>query len=210
MDAGMEMLRVFGQMMLLPAAAFASSLELLLQTVRQFQAVAGQGIDVRPGSFPRGPAAQDPQPAARPQELPIPLPVSPPNPGVQRPAAENLSRRRSMRDNNLSDDMVKLIRFTIVSIKRDDEHILRNGLGEKIVTDNMDDESFASWVLSEYFQRAEHEPIDDDDKKYLRVYTEVLDRWAKQDRKFEKRQLGSLEGIEEALQTLVRDGIKTK
>lgn len=115
-----------------------------------------------------------------------------------------------MRDSNLSDDMVKLVRFTIVSIQRDDEHILRNGLGEKIVTDNMDDESFASWVLSEYFQRAEHEPIDDDDKKYLRVYTEVLDRWPKQDRKFEKRQLGSLEGIEEALQTLVREGIKTK
>ena len=115
-----------------------------------------------------------------------------------------------MRDSNLSDDMVKLVRFTIVSITRDDEHILRYGLGEKIVTDNMDDESFASWVLSEYFQRAEHEPIDDDDKKYLRVFTEVLARWAKQDRKFEKRQLGSLEGIEEALQTLVRDGIKTK
>jgi hypothetical protein len=215
MDAGMEILWVFGQMMLLPAAAFACSLELLLQTVRQFQAVTGQGIDIRQGSFQRpGSALLYPQPAARPQEPPIshpiPVPASPPNPGEQRPAAENLSRRRSMRDSNFSDDMVKLIRFTIVSIKRDDEHILANGLGEKIVTDNMDDEAFASWVLSEYFQRAGHEPIDDDDKKYLRVYSEVLRRWPQQDRKYEKRQLGSLEGIEEALQTIVRDGLKTR
>jgi hypothetical protein len=195
LDPALEMVRFFGRLMLLPAVAFTASLDALLQAVAQLQSsVEGVSADagaasLRP-SFPVAPA------------VPATPPVASIHPGPQMTAAEPESRRTKMRDRNLSDDMVKLVRFTILSIQRDEEHILQSGRGEKIVTDNMTEDSFSAWVISEYFQQPNHEQIADDDKKYLRVYFEVLDRWAKQDRKYEEKQLDSLAGIKDALQKI--------
>ena len=109
-------------------------------------------------------------------------------------------------DTNLSDDMVKLVRYTIVSIERDHERIIHHG--EEIVTDNLTDDAFASWMIAsylqsrEYAQRRSEDPrheIEHEHKKYLRVCYEVLCRWPKQDRKYEKRQLEVLEGIRDAI-----------
>lgn len=104
-------------------------------------------------------------------------------------------------DTNLSDDMVKLVRYTIASIERDHERIIYHG--EKIVTDNMTDDAFASWVIASYLQSDEHARgghIEHHEKKYLRVCSEVLCRWAKQDRKYEERQLRVLDQIRAAIE----------
>lgn len=97
-------------------------------------------------------------------------------------------------DRNLSDDMVKLVRYNIVSIKRDAEKIMHRD--EVIFDENMTDDGFATWVISKY---GDARGLSSDDRKYLRVSYEVLDRWAKQDRKYEKRQLEVLEGIRDAI-----------
>ena len=51
--------------------------------------------------------------------------------------------------------------------------------------------AFATWVISDY---AESAGMSSEDRKYLRVSYEVMGRWPKQDRKFEKRQLEELAG----------------
>lgn len=98
-------------------------------------------------------------------------------------------------DTNLSDDMVKLVRYSIVSIERDDERILVDG-AEKLFDDNVDGEAFATWVTSDL---ARERGLSNEDRKYLRVSYEVLDRWPKQDREYERRQLEVLEGIRDRL-----------
>jgi hypothetical protein len=117
------------------------------------------------------------------------------NPGAAHAVADIRSEeRRAMPDTNLADDMVKLVRYSIVSIKRDAEKILHRD--EVIFDDNMSDDGFATWVISKY---GDARGLSSDDRKYLRVSHEVLERWAKQDRKYERRQLEVLEGIRDAL-----------
>jgi hypothetical protein len=149
--------------------------------------------------------------------------------------AETRSKEdRPMRDTNLADDMVKLVRYSILSIQRDDEHVLGEisansggrsaksneerekaamaiatgakaqgtmpvARGEIVVTENMTDEAFSAWMISNYFEQANHEEVAVDDRKYLRVCYEVVGRWPAQDRRYEEYQLKFLGGIEEAL-----------
>ena len=100
-------------------------------------------------------------------------------------------------DMSLNDDMVKLVRFTIVNIERDKEKILARD--EEVVTDALSDDAFASWMISKHVKPYDGKG-DDDPRKYLRVSYEVVSRWPKQDRKYEKRQLEVLEGIREAIE----------
>ena len=112
-----------------------------------------------------------------------------------------------MADRNLSDDMVKLVEYSIVTIQREHERLLTRG--EKIVTDNMTGEAFASWMIAEYLQSRDYKEkvekdkerwkIKHEEKKYLRVYYNVLDRWPEQDLEYEEKQLKVLKGIEDAI-----------
>jgi hypothetical protein len=112
-----------------------------------------------------------------------------------------------MHDTNLSDDMVKLVRYTIVSIKRNAERVIHHD--QAIFDDNMTGDAFASWMIAAYLQSERYqrlrardpevETLAHGDKKYLRVAWEVLSRWPKQDLKFEENQLTYLRGIKEAL-----------
>jgi hypothetical protein len=198
-------LDLFVQMLRLPMTMFVYATEMAAWTVRGVQRLADEGVaqafgrTVQPArrGFPEAEA-----PAAAPGN-PVELPGGGPsagapeivNPGAVSPAADTRrEERRAMPDMNLADDLVKLVRFTIVSIKRDDERILTRD--EKIFDDNMTDDAFASWVISEY---GDSEGLSSDDRKYLRVSYEVLGRWARQDRKYEKRQLEVLEGIRQEL-----------
>lgn len=213
-DPGRELVQLFGRMLLLPVSALVYSMEAFLRSLEELRSLMDQGVQTMtsyaaPPVTANGRGGSDSfenQAGGAPVE--------------RKAEAATLARRiDEIMDTNMSDDMVKLVRFTIVTIKRDDEHVLGEGKGpddedypsppryriargEKIVTENMTDDSFSAWVISEYFQKDHHEPVDADDKKYLRVYHEVLKRWAKQDRKYEKNQLESLAGIEDALKKI--------
>ncbi len=98
-------------------------------------------------------------------------------------------------DTHLSDDMVKLVRYSIVSVQRDHETTLVSG-HERIFDDNLDEAAFSAWVISDY---AGQSTLPKQDNKYLRVNYEVLDRWPRQDRNYQKQQLEQLRGISEAI-----------
>jgi len=120
-------------------------------------------------------------------------------PGVGEPnAATETKEGKTVPDTNLSDDMVKLVRYSVISIKRDEEKPLLVGK-EKVFDDNLDGEAFTTWVTSEV---ANAHGLSAEDRKYLRVSYEVLGRWPKQDRKYERRQLQKLEGIQKAIENL--------
>lgn len=95
-----------------------------------------------------------------------------------------------MSDVTLSEDVIKLVQYTIVTIKRGEERILQRG--EKMVVDPMDDAGFDSWVIADY--TASH-PIPPGDQMYLRVFSEILDSWDKQPLHYEEKQLRVLEDI---------------
>ena len=114
--------------------------------------------------------------------------------------------RRIMADTNLSDDMVKLVEYSIVSIQREKERRLYSG--EQIVTENLTGEAFASWMITQYLQSEGYasqvaedasNTIRERDRKYLRVFYNVLDRWPEQSLDYEEKQLDILKDIAEAL-----------
>ena len=132
-------------------------------------------------------------------------------------------------DKDLHDDMLKLVRFKILFIKREYEHAFDEE--EDLVSENMDGPAFTGWKVAEFIQKLGHQPyrtavptrwgtkypsakyragkngewligLPDDDKKYLRVFFEVLDRYPREKFKYEERHIEVLEDI--------RDKIKWK
>jgi len=103
-----------------------------------------------------------------------------------------------MSDTNLSDDQVKLVRYTIVSVQRDRERKLEED--EILVTDELTPDGFASWRIAAYFQRPDHEEIPHDEKKHLRVCYRVLCRWQRESLHYQSRKLDELRGIREAIE----------
>lgn len=99
-----------------------------------------------------------------------------------------------MADTNLSDDMLKLVSYSIVCIERGEEKVLLCS-DCKLFADNMSDCDFDSWVVADY---CEHHEVPCD-KKYLRVTYEVKGRWPKPDLQFEEKQLERLEDISAAI-----------
>lgn len=116
-----------------------------------------------------------------------------------------------MPDTNLSDDMIKLVEYTIVNTARDHEGVI---FGPKQVTEtkNRTGESFSSAKIAQFFdeelpkinerRKKNGEPPVDYDADDLEVFYQVLDRWAKQSRRYEKRQLDRLEEIRDAIREM--------
>ena len=116
-----------------------------------------------------------------------------------------------MTDQNLRDDMLKLVQYQIVCIERGKEEVLVCDEC-KLFSDNMTDCDFDAWVIADYSRecarRAHNEPpygpgnpppCKPCKSKYLRVTYEVKGRWPKQDLGYETKQLRRLEAISEAI-----------
>lgn len=115
--------------------------------------------------------------------------------------------------NDLQDDSVKLVAYTIVSLKRGDERILDGGQGSVIVTDNMTGKAFVSWILAKYMQQKIDDPaqpgkkirrgdprlLPRDELKYLRVYFVVSTRWPRESLEFEQTQVSVLQEIRDEM-----------
>lgn len=121
-----------------------------------------------------------------------------------------------------NDGTVKLVEYTIVSIKPCEEKVFHRG--QVIYSDDMSDDAFATWIVARYFQgdddtdaghwdTGSHKDEDEDkkeerrkrreipsaDKRYLRVYHRVLESWARPDDWCNNRHLDVLRGIEKAI-----------
>jgi hypothetical protein len=118
---------------------------------------------------------------------------------------QNGEEGRAMSPSSLNDDMVKLVSYTIVSLKRDAERIMPGGSGSILVTDNMSGEAFASWMIARYLQSDDYEKLEEgkklakDDEKYLRIDYVVSRRWPRQPLRFEERQVEVLRQISKGL-----------
>ena len=121
-------------------------------------------------------------------------------------------------DKDLRDDMLKLVRYKILFVRREYEVAFPEQ--EDIVSDNMDGDAFSAWKVAEFIQdlhRGEtpipsrwveqnYPPpefrdgnhlngIPHEDKKYLRVYFQVLERFPREKFKYEEQQIRVLEEI---------------
>jgi len=110
---------------------------------------------------------------------------------------------------SLEDDTVKLVAYSIVSLKRGKERILDGGQASVIVTDSMSGKTFTSWVLAKYMQQKVDDPdragnkirrgdsklLPKEELKYLRVYYVVSKRWPREPLEFEEDQVAVLREI---------------
>ena len=212
MEGGMpgSMFWLFGQLFLAPFQTFVFGMERLLETVqgiqdfssRGMQAVAGGSVTPARPLQPATPAS--PQPANFNQEAAN---------GGGEIAIEEIRRM----DKNLNDDMLKLVRFKVLFVKRDYEHAFPEE--EALVADNMDGSAFTAWKIAEFIQGLNNKPkevsskfkdydkshrdetrrdgiylksLREDDKKYLRVYYEVLERYPREMLHYQEDHLAEL------------------
>jgi hypothetical protein len=211
------MMQVFGQIMKLPLEAFVYSMEMLVKTMQGVQLIVSRGIDLMAGekmqtlvhaSGSESDIAQEGTAAGSAQCVEALQPAPQEEGGL-------------MADRNLNDDMLKLVRYKVLFIKRDLEHAFPEF--EELVHDNMDEASFSSWTIARFIQnftnadipekwRAKRYPkpsgegqpgdqvdLPEEDKKYLRVYFEVLDRYPRERFKYEERQIEVLEDIRDRM-----------
>ena len=227
-----SMVRVFGQLLMLPMAAFVYGIEMLIKTMQGVQQVSNQGMEVMIGSqtqlngLPETRAA----PAA---------PVVQPRPDSgnhiaaqdsgtteiifkeEKPLSNNGDNANG-RDKDLHDDMLKLVRYKVLFVRREYEYAFPEQ--EDLVSDNMDGSAFTAWKIAEFIQDLHRQTtrvplkwkdknypprdfikdgylngIPHEDKKYLRVYYEVLERYPREKFKYEEQQIKVLEDIRDRL-----------
>jgi hypothetical protein len=282
--------KLLNQIVKLPLRAFIFSLEMFVQTAQGLQKLAYQGIDAMLGAdVPPDVGASSDSSSFTNQDMPggvTPTPdeaisgagnstaghtVSMVNGTASEDAATKPKERVNMRDANLSDDMLKLVRFKILFVKREYEVAFPEE--EDLVPDNMTGADFAAWKVAEFIQRLGHRPPEvrypkrwlkksyfnkyslpkdweqpdevqakpwktsqdtaralggeeraedtaqtsyesegtkkgepywligfpEEDKKYLRVFYEVLERYPREKLRYEERQLEILEKIAEGV-----------
>jgi hypothetical protein len=234
------MKRFISKMIRLPLTAFVYSMEMFVKTMQGLEKIADQGIDVMMGgiaqSFSDAPDSQsDPTIDATVNEM---TQAGDPTlssqgdlTGDTRTSATsdiaadddetNPKEERKMPDTDLSNDMLKLVRYKILFVKRDYEVAFPER--EELVSDNLTSTAYTGWKIAEFIQnldeidapakwRDQKYPRDfgnakdirirklpEDDKKYLRVYFEVLDSYVREQFKYEEDQIDVLKEIRDAI-----------
>jgi len=240
-----SMMHLLGQMFLLPFTVFVYGMEMFVRTIRQVQTVADEGLDLTVGGDVL--AREDAQPGRREfanepglivnaqtaersvdgagsaEPIPVTSEALVPLQSHQAPGSEiesrEITKERKM-DRDLRDDMMKLVRYKVLFVKREYEHAFKEQ--EDLVSENMDGSAFTAWKVAEFIQSlAKHKTpvptkwgktypqgyrsgdvltgLPDEDKKYLRVYFEVMDRYPREKFKYEEEQISVLEDIRDEL-----------
>lgn len=217
-----SLLQIWGQFMMLPVAAFVQGMELLLQTVKAMQPASDGGVKGVIGitTLSNGPPNL---PAIYGGDQPSAGDAG--GKGRDDSPDTNDSTKKAqeerMLDTNLQDDSLKLVRYKILFVKRGYEYAFPEQ--EDLVVDNMDGAAFTAWKIAEFIQNLgmmntkvpdkwhdypkqvyvsddNHlKGFDPDDKKYLRVYFEVLQRYTREKFKFEEDQIQVLKEIRDKI-----------
>ncbi len=186
-------MRLFGQMMMLPLTIFVQGMELFIKTIQGMQRVADDGMDVMVGGTTQAPGT-----APGDQSDLTSSKTGSVTGGVTKDdAATNLKEKINMSDKDLSNnDKLKLVRYKILFIKRDYEAAFPEH--EELVSDSMDDTGYAAPALP-YRDHNTLLGLPEDDKKYLRVYFEVLDRYDREEAKYEQQEIDVLKQIRDRI-----------
>lgn len=73
---------------------------------------------------------------------------------------------------NLNDDMVKLVAYSIVSIRRQDERVLKGGEGTVVIVEPMTEENFTAYIIGHYLQQEDT----NDKEDAIREFIDALER----------------------------------
>ncbi|HVT60569.1 MAG TPA: hypothetical protein VHR45_19505 [Thermoanaerobaculia bacterium] len=196
---------MFNQVFRLPLAAFATWMGWLAQMARGMQQIAEQSSTAlaAAGDAPAGGGAPAAPAAAHTGSSSGGIQGIPMDHGARAPGAatEAKKEKQIMADKDLSNDRVKLVEYSIVTIERGAERSLHDG--EKLVSENMTGEDFATWVIAEFVQ--DH-PQPHEIKRYLRVCYSVSCSWAREPLQFEEEQLKILRGIQHAIKECCEEG----
>jgi len=206
---------LLGQMFVLPFRTFLYGMERLLDTMRDMQRAGDRGMQVMAGGGAIAPAGGD-DPQNRPAAVRV---ISNGDAGSVGKESE-IQEKRAM-DRDLNDDTLKLVRFKILFVKREYEHAFPEQ--EELVSDNMDGTAFTAWKVAEFIQALGRKETSlprkwgdkypprhyvengyltgfpEDDKKYLRVYYEVLERYKREKFRYEETQIDVLREIRDKI-----------
>ena len=244
------MTRFVSQMLKLPLTAFVYTMEMFVKTMEGLRKIADQGIDAMMGVASQnfGEEIENESHSAIDKRVSELTPSATKTRGDEVEALERrtsvtggtvtddgqtkLKEETKMPDTNLSDEMLKLVRYKILFVKRDYEHAFPEV--EELVHDNMTGAAFSGWKIAQFIQnlgngdtklpgkwKNNYPPSDknkdgkdryrdgdklvgfpEDDKKYLRVYFEVLDRYVREDFKYEEDQIDVLKEIRDAVRKM--------
>jgi len=231
------MIQLFSRLVKLPLDALVYSMEMFVKTMQGLQHIAYQSIDMMADWDIQVPVEVSIRESAVPevtQAMPEVMQAMPK--GASRGHTETTQgniqeEARRMPDRDLHDDMLKLVRYKVLFVKRDYEHVFTEV--EELVAENTDAASYTAWKIAEFIQQlrtaTEKDKItipdkwkeypDDkdpqgklmyregktllgfpeDDKKYLRVYYEILERYPRERFRYEERQIEVLEQIRDKM-----------
>jgi hypothetical protein len=210
-------MRLFGQMMMLPFTVFVQGMELFIKTMQGMQRATDKGMNVMVGE-----ATQAPERLGSQGELASDATTRVGTDATTEADADTTQKERRIMDKDLRDDMLKLVRYKVLFVKREYEHAFPER--EDLVSDNMDGSAFTAWKAAEFIQelkrgetgvptkwkdkgypKDEHRHngnltgLPDEDKKYLRVFYEVLERYPREKFKYEEQQIRVLEEIRDKM-----------
>ncbi|MGH8070043.1 MAG: hypothetical protein ACRERE_33325 [Candidatus Entotheonellia bacterium] len=199
-------------------------MEMLVKTLRGVQQIAYKGIDMMADGVVQTLADASGSESSH---------TGAEDDGVIRDSATKTYQKfekeeRSMADRDFRDDMLKLVRYKVLFVKREYEHVFYEK--EELVHDNISEADYMGWKIAEFIQQLNKEtteipekwkgyPEDKDgrqyrrriaeknilialpeeDKKYLRVFFEILDRYPREKFKYEEMQIDVLKEIRDKL-----------
>lgn len=176
--------------------------------------------------LPPDPASEKASPPQSPAVAAAALSAAPPTPSLSPQFSETSkpTGRKWTMDQDLNDDMNKLVRFSIICVDREHETVLQK-LEETMVRDRLDENGFTAWKILEFVQKmaageveapsAWRHPgtrpggveirsgrlvkIDGEAMKYLRVPFQIVARFPRERFKYEEKQIEVLRQIEKDL-----------
>jgi hypothetical protein len=212
---------VLGNFLLIPFATLSYAMGLIAENARDMRTVTSHGIEViLGGGEPPGNTGSEPAVVSIVSGVGYGINNTPSS--RERTIRMSTYEVESRVNKDLHDDMLKLVRSKILFVKREYEVAFREH--EDLVSDNMDGTAFTAWKAAEFIQSLERGDTDvphrwrdknyppgdctsngklkrlpEDDKKYLRVYYEVLDRYPREKFRYEENQIRVLEQIRDKM-----------
>jgi hypothetical protein len=176
------MIQLLSNVARLPLAIFISSCEVLIKAMREMQQGFNRGMEVMAGGV--GPVVEE---TLHTLEAAAAITIN---------ATTAEKETLTMVDQDLSGDKeLKLVRYRILFTKRDHEDILHHG--ESLVNYSTTAQDFGGRMAAEWIKKY---PLkDDDDGKYIQTFVEVLARYPKQEKEYDKRQVKVLEEIRDKI-----------
>jgi len=211
------MIRILVETLKLPLTAFIYSMEMLVRTMQGLQKIADRGVDAMMNGVAQTPGDEPEAESDHKNDETISVAERAIGDRTQTTPKEE-TKMGDIDDKDLSGDDLKLVRYKVLFVKRDHEHAFPER--EDLVSADIDESGFTAWKIAEFIQRLDETPVPDkwrikgyppdgtgkqihrlpeDDKQYLRIFYQVLDRFPREEANYEASQIKVLEQIRDEL-----------